>query len=65
MAKLVKEYNLGLISKDYSPKDLTDTIKQFNIQNINEFKFNTDKAAKILNYKKESTKLINIVNFNR
>jgi hypothetical protein len=61
MAKIVKEYDIGLVTENYSPESLAKSLKLFNKENITKFKENTDKAAKILNYNNEAKKLINIV----
>lgn len=61
-SKLVKEYELGIITQDYSPQSLANSLKLFNKQNIIKFKENSNKVAKIFNYNNESKKLINIIN---
>lgn len=62
MAKIISKYNLGFISQDYTPQSLANTLLLFNKENINKFKENSDKAAKILNYDNETSKLINLIN---
>lgn len=62
MAKIVKEYDVGLISQDYTPESLAKTLELFNKENIKKFKENSNKAAKIFNYENESKKLLNIIN---
>jgi hypothetical protein len=62
MAQIVSKYNLGFISQDYTPLSLANTLLLFNRENINKFKENSDKAARILNYDNEASKLINLIN---
>jgi len=62
MAKIVSKYNLGFIYQDYTPLSLANTLLLFNKENINKFKENSNKAAKIFNYDNEASKFINLIN---
>ncbi len=62
MAKIVSKYNLGFISQDYTPLSLANTLLLFNKENINKFKENSNKAARIFNYDNEASKFINLIN---
>ena len=45
MAKLVNEYSIGIVSKDFTATALTDAIKKLSVSEINQFKKNTNRAA--------------------
>lgn len=62
MAKLIKEYNLGLVSENYEPEELAKSLENFNNQNILLFKENSNKVSKLLNFEKESQIFLNLVN---
>ena len=62
MAKIVSKYNLGFISQDYTPLSLANTLLLFNKENINKFKENSNKTARIFNYDNEASKFINLIN---
>jgi hypothetical protein len=64
MAYLVKEYNIGLVSEDFSPISLAKTLDKLNTELINKFKINSDIAAKILNYNNEEKILLSIIQSN-
>jgi hypothetical protein len=46
MAKLVKQYDIGVVSDDFTPQSLADKLKVLTKERIEQFKSNTDKAAK-------------------
>jgi glycosyltransferase involved in cell wall biosynthesis len=59
ITSIIKEYNVGVIVKDYTPKEIAFTIQ--NLLNspalMNEIKENQKKVAAILCWEKESRKL--------
>jgi signal recognition particle subunit SEC65 len=52
MKRLVEKYNLGVVADDFSPKNLAKKIKSLSMQNILEFKKNSEFASKIENAEK-------------
>ena len=64
MNYLVKEYNIGLVSEDFSPISFAKTLDKLNTELINKFKINSDIAAKILNYNNEEKILLSIIQNN-
>jgi hypothetical protein len=48
MAKLVKKYDLGVITKDYQSETMAKEIKQLSVKQITQFKKNANQAAKVL-----------------
>ena len=61
MAKLVQQYNLGIISKDFTPKSMAESLNKLTKEEILQYKENSNKAAKILNAQNEGEKLLKIV----
>ncbi len=61
MAKYVKEYDLGVISPDFTPKSMSKTLNSLTKEQILKYKENANKAAKILNATTEGEKLLKIV----
>jgi hypothetical protein len=61
MSKIVREYSLGLISTDWTPESLAEAIKACSREKLYEFKFQTDKAANILNAEKEIIRFNEVV----
>jgi hypothetical protein len=61
MANILKRYNLGLVSEDFTPLKIADTLKKLNRQNIYEFKINADKAAFELSAEANKIKLQNLI----
>jgi len=59
ITRIIKEYNVGVIVKDYTPKEIAFTIQ--NLLNspelLEEIKENQKKVASILCWEKESRKL--------
>lgn len=49
MAKIVKEYNLGIITEDFQPKTMAQALNKLTQKDINHFKENAANAAKRLN----------------
>jgi len=61
MARLVKQYNLGIISKDFSPQEMAKSLNTLTKEQILQYKENANKTAKILNAEKEGEKLLKIL----
>ena len=61
MARLVRQYNLGIIAKDFSPQEMAKSLNSLSKEQILQYKENVNKAAKILNAEKEGEKLLNII----
>ena len=61
MAKLVQQYHLGIISKDFTPKSMAESLNKLTKEEILQYKENSNKAAKILNAQNEGEKLLKIV----
>ncbi len=52
MKKIVEEYNLGFVSSGFSAEELYECLKDISMQQINNFKKNTNVAAEKLSAKK-------------
>ena len=61
MARLVKQYNLGIIAKDFSPQEMAKSLNALTKEQILQYKENANKTAKILNAEKEGEKLLKIL----
>ena len=61
MAKLVQQYNLGIIAKDFIPKSMAEELNKLTKQDILKYKENSNKTAKILNAEKEGEKILKIL----
>ena len=61
MARLVRQYNLGIIAKDFSPQEMAKSLNALTKEQILQYKENANKTAKILNAEKEGEKLLNII----
>ena len=61
MARLVRQYNLGIIAKDFSPQEMAKSLNSLSKGQILQYKENVNKAAKILNAEKEGEKLLKIL----
>ena len=57
MAKIVSDFDLGLVSKDFEAKNLADTVNSFTTDKIIYYKGKSDLAAKKLNSKANYDKL--------
>jgi len=62
MAAIVKEYNLGVISEDFSAEGLATVIKGLTPNQIQQFKKNTEKAAVEFSAEKNKEIFLNIIN---
>jgi hypothetical protein len=49
IANIVEGYNIGLVSRDFTPMGMADTLKGLTLDQLNEFKHNTNKAASKMN----------------
>ena len=61
MAEIVKRYNLGVVSEDFSPESLAKKIQQLTREDILTFKINSGVAAKDLNAEKNAVIIQNLV----
>ena len=61
MVKIVKKYNLGIYSKDFTPKSLAESVKQLTPENIMEYKINSDIYAKELSAENNINIIRNII----
>ena len=61
MVKIVNKYDLGVCSKDFTPKSLANTIAQLTVENIMKYKKNADKYAKELSAEENLVKIKNII----
>jgi len=61
MVKIVDRYNLGVHSKDFSPKSLAKAIIQLTPEKIMEYKRNSDKYAKELSAEENINKIREII----
>jgi len=61
MKKIVKKYNCGVISSDFSAKSLANKLNSLTPKKIDGYKRNSLNAAKILNADSEWQKLTNVV----
>lgn len=61
MSKLVQQYNLGIIAKDFTPKSMAEELNKLTKQDILKYKENSNKTAKILNAEKEGEKILKIL----
>lgn len=48
MMNILEKYNLGIVAEDFSPKSLAGKLKDLNVEDINKYKENSDKAARTL-----------------
>ncbi len=61
MARLTKQYNLGIISKDFSAKEMAKSLNALTKEQILQYKENANQTAKILNAEKEGEKLLGVL----
>ena len=61
MARLVKQYDLGIIAKDFSAKEMAKSLNALTKEQILQYKENANQTAKILNAEKEGEKLLKIL----
>lgn len=61
MAAIVNEYNMGVVSDDFSPESLAEKIKVLSNERIQTFKSNTEKAARELSAESNKQKLNDLV----
>lgn len=57
MAKIVKKYNCGVVSEDFTPASLADAIRKLTPEDIDRMKKNTAQAASDLSAEKNAEKL--------
>jgi hypothetical protein len=61
MVKIIDRYNLGVYSKDFTPKSLAKAIAQLTPEKIMEYKRNSDKYAKELSAEENMNKIREII----
>ncbi|WP_334092967.1 hypothetical protein [Helicobacter typhlonius] len=61
MARLTKQYNLGIISKDFSAKEMAQSLNALTKEQILQYKENANQTAKILNAEKEGEKVLGVL----
>ena len=61
MARLVKQYNLGIVSQDFTPKSMAESLNSLTKEQIRQYKENANQTAKILNAEREGEKLLRIL----
>ena len=54
---IVYKYNCGLVADSFNIENMANKINSISIDKINEYKCNSDKAAKILCFENESRKI--------
>ncbi len=62
MKALVKEFEIGTVSKDYTPQEFAKAILIIDKNKLQHFKNNADKAAAIINDESEQKKILKTVN---
>ncbi|MFH1562467.1 MAG: glycosyltransferase [Nitrospirota bacterium] len=61
MARIVNQYNCGIVSSDFSPESLADRLNSLTPVQIDSYKRNSLESAKVLKAESEWQKLINVV----
>lgn len=61
MAKIVKEYDLGIIADDFEPKSLAKKLMKLDYEKINYYKNQSHKAARTLSAESNKQILLNLV----
>lgn len=61
MAKLVKQYNCGVVSEVFDVKELAGLLNKLSADDIEQFKINSHKAAQELCFEEESKILIRVL----
>jgi hypothetical protein len=59
MAKIVQEYQLGIVAQDFKPETMAAALNKMTKESMDAFKLNADKAAKILNAEENMKRLHN------
>ena len=59
---IINVYNVGKVSDNYDLKEIANLLNSLSIDEINQFKLNSQIASKELNLKQNNKKLINIIN---
>ena len=62
MKALIEEFEMGVVSKDYSPQQFANAILSIDNQKLKNYKQNTNKAATIINDEEEQIKILNSIN---
>lgn len=61
MAKLVEEYQMGVVSSDFEVESMVATLKQITREQARQWKLNADRAAREINFEVESQTIVDIV----
>jgi len=61
MSKIIKQYNIGICSDNFTPKSLANAISSLSIEKIMEYKNNSHKYAKELSSDENLIKIRNII----
>jgi hypothetical protein len=59
MARLVKEHDLGVVAQDFKPQSLANALRVLTPEKVAQFKQNAHRAADVLCWEHERTKLLN------
>jgi predicted metal-binding protein len=57
-AKLVREYDLGVLIKEVTPAAIAEALNSFTRESLNEYKKRSIEAAGVLNWETERNRLI-------
>jgi glycosyltransferase involved in cell wall biosynthesis len=61
MARIVKEYDLGVVAEDFSPKALAHCLLELNDQKVNYYKLQSHKVAHFMSAEQNRKILLNLV----
>jgi hypothetical protein len=61
MARLVRQYNCGVVSDDFTPQSLAGTLKALSAEQVDEFKRRSDLAARDLCFERNAEVLLGMV----
>lgn len=61
MAKIVKKYNCGVVSEDFSPKSLAECLKNLDHEKLNYYKYQSHKVAQALSLESDKEKFLSLV----
>lgn len=62
MAEVVNGFGCGVVSKEFSIASMADELNALRAEDIDKMKIQSDKAAKVLNYEKESLRFLTLLN---
>lgn len=61
MSKLVKKYDVGIVSQSFDPKEMANNLKALSTEDIFQYKLNSNEAAKELSSEVQLKKLSNTI----